>query len=234
MGRGSGISASGKSLLFGTRTPAAGTNSAAEREHQREIVIKEAIDFVSRIKHPNDELNPPSAFYVRPEMIKNGTTKIEFIEDMVLATAGTELRAWFNQDGELHHETEPALVRPGLEQWFRNGTRHREDGPAVTGADEEKWFVDGEYHREQGPAVTYKDKGVVVYQIWMQKGVNHRLEGPSTIRYDLDENITSTKYYVAGEPTTKRRLKWAAMRYQRKLASDARLEMNRLMSGLGG
>lgn len=62
--------------------------------------------------------------------------------DVKIADDG-EMR--WEQDGVLHRENGPALIRPcGTREWRINGWLHREDGPAVEYSNgEQEWWVHG-------------------------------------------------------------------------------------------
>ena len=62
---------------------------------------------------------------------------------------------YFNEKGQLHCTTGPAIIHPNKDkEWFVGGKRHREDGPAIEFVSGFKsWWYMGKRHRTDGPAV---------------------------------------------------------------------------------
>ena len=109
----------------------------------------------------------------------------------------------FNENGELHREGGPALIRPdGIKCWYVNGELHREDGPAIECADGSKeWWINDKLHREDGPAVEFADGS----KNWYVNGKLHREDGPAIEWYNGDKY-----WYINGERMTEEEfLKWA-------------------------
>ena len=76
---------------------------------------------------------------------------------------------WRTDEGKLHREDGPALVRAdGREQWWLHGRIHRIGGPAATDPfGTTIWCIEGKLHREDGPAVAHLDGRLQ----WWENGV---------------------------------------------------------------
>lgn len=67
-----------------------------------------------------------------------------------------QIEYYFNN--ELHHQTHPAIISSGSNQWWNHGEKHRENLPAVNFADgTREWWYHGLRHRNEGPAVENPD-----------------------------------------------------------------------------
>lgn len=114
----------------------------------------------------------------------------------------------FNDNGELHNETGPALIRYDSEgnitdeYYYFNGKFHRENGPACVSklnSTMEFWYHHGQLHRDDGPAIQeIREDGTIGYETWYQNGQVHRQNGPAHIKYDQNSQITYEEYYKNG------------------------------------
>ena len=100
---------------------------------------------------------------------------------------------WKGSDRIYHRIAGPAIIKPGVEYWFKHGKLHREDGPAMidsrtfdektyTVGDFEKleaemWYKNGELHRIDGPAIIYKNGD----EEWFYEGKLHRVGDPAPV-----------------------------------------------------
>jgi hypothetical protein len=64
---------------------------------------------------------------------------------------------FYNENGQLHNPSGPAIKRKRYTSWWLNGKLHREDNlPAVEWDNGEKqWYFNGYLHRDDGPAISY-------------------------------------------------------------------------------
>lgn len=68
-----------------------------------------------------------------------------------------KVRKIYNDSGELHCDSGPAVIGNGTMQYYINGKLHRSDGPAIIDSEgSEFWYNDGKLHRDDGPAITWK------------------------------------------------------------------------------
>lgn len=64
-------------------------------------------------------------------------------------------RRWFDEEGLLHREDGPALIRPdGIKIYYRHGKAHRDGAPAMMVPNgDQGYFQNNQLHREDGPAI---------------------------------------------------------------------------------
>ena len=86
------------------------------------------------------------------------------MQEYTVRVYGHDYQEWL-QDGHLHHEDGPAIIRDDHEEWWLNGERHKEDGPAVLNSGYQAWYYKGKRHREDGPAVIDHIRGYIEYWI---------------------------------------------------------------------
>lgn len=96
-------------------------------------------------------------------------------------------RVWL-KDGDLHHDSEPALVDTDgsrrTEKWYLEGHLARRDGGPVViesapGQRCEKYLdMQGDLHREDGPALI-EERGGDRIETWYKYGSEHREGGPA-------------------------------------------------------
>ena len=65
-------------------------------------------------------------------------------------------RCYYNSEGKIHRDNDPAIISPSCKEWLQNGSYHRLDGPAIENIDGYKeYYINGKRHRTDGPAVVY-------------------------------------------------------------------------------
>lgn len=115
-------------------------------------------------------------------------------------------------NGELHNETNPAIIelfqdgtRLKKERWFNHGVETREDDhPCLIEYDMQGniikriWRENGLIHRDKGPSYQHFDSSELTLTLsWHKVGMLHRDDGPAQI-ISLNSGQEIHKYYING------------------------------------
>jgi hypothetical protein len=93
---------------------------------------------------------------------------------------GTKAYESWREDGELHREDSPALIR-----YYDNGNK-----------DYESWYKDGKSHREDGPAyISYYLDGSKHYEIWYLCGDTYTKSKHKEL-IELSKSIITRDYAI--------------------------------------
>jgi hypothetical protein len=138
-----------------------------------------AIDNIGHITYKSNlEYNIKYNEVVLPQIVS-----VSESDEYVLEKDGR--RVIYNEFGQTHHETLPAVIYPdGSKEWRKNGKMHRDgDLPAYVNKDGTMgWYRDGVLHREDDqPAFVKADGG----RMWYVDGRLHRnVDRPSIVYPD--------------------------------------------------
>ena len=91
------------------------------------------------------------------------------------------IKEYRNEEGLLHREDGPALIKEDREEWYLNGVIGRTDGPSVVYYNgDQRWYYNNILHRAGGPAIILADGT----EEWYNNGV--KVE-PTVFTPDVEE-----------------------------------------------